>query len=303
MKNLLNLMNLKMLMIIALLAVVMSCSNEEQEVFQEDLNEIQDPENSDLSAVCSFGNTKYTYSGPGNDVNEAVDDEIDDRSCPYNYAQTTNGTPHTWGSYRLRAGTSTDNLQPRIERASKVVKNVKVGNFIEIKGTVRIKRVGDGDSTSTNGELGNSNGTYLIQAKGKHSTPDGEPVVGSADPAICLFVAKPIEENGIQYYDIYREQITERGGSGSGGRTLFGPITRVRQNRDFDITVKTGFDVSGGEFRHYVNSTINGVFRSFRVPNPDRALQAKLRMGAYRCKGGEAEILWRDVTTRFVNNP
>ncbi|PQJ73151.1 hypothetical protein [Polaribacter butkevichii] len=301
MKKQLNLMTLKTLAIVALSAVAISCSNNDQEVLEDDMNAIQDessaPESNNLTSACSFGNMKYTYSG-GFDVNKNVNTEIDDRSCPYNYVQTTNGTPYTWGVYRLRAGTSTDGLQPRIERASRVVTKVRSGNYVSVNGVVRIKKAGDGASTSTNGNLGNSNGTYFIQAKGTHNGGGGSP-----DPAICLFVAKPITVNGVQYYDIYREQITVRGGSGAGGRTLYGPITRVRQNRDFAVNVTTGFHQNPGQsMSHYVNATINGVTANFQVPRPDLAKQAKLRMGAYRCKGGEAEILWRSVTSGFRNN-
>ncbi|SFD25976.1 hypothetical protein [Algibacter pectinivorans] len=298
MKFQLNQINFKTLSVVALSAIVMSCSNDEQDVVEKDLNAVEDetlvPESDNLTDACSTA--MYTYPG---DVNSAVNTVIDDRSCVYNYTQTTFGTSYTWGYYRLRANTSSDHSQTRIERASKIVSNKKSGNYVNIRGWVRINRVGDGASTNTNGNLGNSNGTYFIQAKGKHTGGGGSP-----DPAICLFVAKPIKVGNDDYFDIYREEIITRGGEGSGGRTLYGPITRVRKNTDFYVSVSTGFhQAPGRSLSHYVNASINGVTANFQVPQAWRSTQAKLRMGAYRCKGGEAEILWRSVQTSFVNNP
>ncbi len=74
-----------------------------------------------------------------------------------------------------------------------------------------------------NGDTPNDrdDGTYIAQAKGKHTGGGGSP-----DPAICLFLAKPvygIDGQGRRTqvsFDIYREQINFRGGSGASGRTL-----------------------------------------------------------------------------------
>jgi len=60
-----------------------------------------------------------------------------------------------------------------------------------------------------------------MQAKGTH-TGGG----GSADPAICLYLAMPVygdDGNGNQVqvsFDIHREQIKVRGGSGAAGRDV-----------------------------------------------------------------------------------
>lgn len=278
---------------------VFSCASEE-EVFENELVVLEEedaaPESDDLTAAaCSGGNQSYTYSG---DVNSAVNSTIDDRSCAYNYTQTSNGTSHTWGVYRLKANNSTDGLQTRIERASKVVSNVKGGNYVQISGTCRIKKVGGRPSNNNYPyhDIRDKRGTYILQAKGKHSGGGG-----SSDPAICLFVAKKRVDNGVTYYYIYREQIVYRGGSGLGGRVLK-YITKVRENTDFNVTVKTGF-WGNPVNQHYVNATINGVTANWNVPEPDRALQAKLRMGAYRCHEGEAEILWRDnLAVSFKNS-
>ncbi|PWH82741.1 hypothetical protein DIS18_10940 [Algibacter marinivivus] len=298
MKKPLNLMKTKMLVMLALSVFVTSCSNDEQDMLEDDLNVTPDLnttlENSNLASTCST--TMYTYGG-GFDVNKNVNTIIDDRSCVYNYAQTTYGTPNTWGFYRLRANTSSDGNQTRIERASKVVTKVKSGNYIEISGTVRIAKAGEfPNETRSLGSMSNRDGTYFIQAKGRDTSGNGSP-----DPAIALFIAKATKVNGQDYFNIYREEIKKRGGSGNDRRLVY--ITRVKKNRDFDVKVRTGFSTnSDGSLRHYVNSTINGVFKSFPVPRADQALQAKLRMGAYRCKGGEAAILWRNVNTKFRNN-
>lgn len=294
----LNFKPLRTFMAVAVLATVMSCSNDQEEIVETtDLSGIQEElvaEDSSAARACST--TELPYSGPGTDVNKNVNTIIDDRSCVYNYVQTKYGTTNTWGMYRLRANTSSDSRETRIERASKVVRKVKSGNFVEITGTVRIARAGEfPNETRPLGSMTNRDGTYFIQAKGKDTSGNGSP-----DPAICLFIAKPIKVDGKNYFNIYREEIKRRGGEGEGGRRLT-YITRVRENRDFFVKVKTGFERRNGKLRHYVNSSINGVFKSFTVPRPDQATQAKLRMGAYRCKAGEAVILWRNVNAKIVD--
>jgi len=293
----LNLKQLKIFMAVATLATVMSCSNDQDDILEMDSSVTQEDDllvASNSSEACSTVMT--TYRGPGTDVNKNVNKTIDDRSCVYDYVQTKYGTRSTWGMYRLRANTSSDGRDTRIERASKVVRKVKSGNYVEITGTVRIVRAGEfPNETRPLGSMTNRDGTYFIQAKGKDRSGNGSP-----DPAICLFIAKPVKLNGKDYFNIYREEIKRRGGEGEGGRRLT-YITRVKANRDFYVKVKTGFETRNGKLRHYVNSSINGVFKSFTVPRSDQATQAKLRMGAYRCKAGEAVILWRNVNSKIVN--
>ena len=246
---------------------------------------------------------KYTFP---DDVNNGVDAIIDDRTCAYDYIQTMNKTEYTWGNYRLRAGTSSDVHHPRMERASRVVKKINSGNYVRIDGVCRIKRVGILKNRNLPNTVADKDGTYFIQAKGTHYAEPGKELKGSSDPAICLFLAKPhYESDGVTYnsFDIYREEIKYRGGEGDKGRNVI-YITNVEKNKDFNVSVVTGFSRtdSNSPIVHYVNAEINGVTANFIVPSPERAKEAKLRMGAYRCLGGEAEILWRSgVTSAIIN--
>lgn len=293
------------------LGSISSCSNDLQETNESNINVSQEEfvhaSNKLTSTTCT--NTTYTWTGGGTDHNIGVDNIIDDRSCTYDYIQGTYGSQYDWGSYRLTANDSGDSHQTRIERASDVVKNVKSGNYVQITGYCRILDAGTFTDSYGPNDMRDKDGTYFIQAKGTH-TGSG----GSNDPAIALFIAKPKRDssgniiynsNGkIASFDIYREEITVRGGSGTTGRQLI-YITNVSYNADFWVDVSTGFDTANGSLRHYVTSSINGVSSTFTVPEPNRALQAKLRMGAYRCHGGNATVLWRKGTTQanFVNNP
>lgn len=295
-----------------LIGSVISCSNDSHEDVTTNLTTSQEeevvPASNNLTAVtCS--QVLYTWTGVGTDHNVGVDATIDDRSCTYNYTQSTYGSSYDWGVYRLISTDDVGSLQTRIERASDVVKNIKSGNQVQITGYCRVLEVGTFTDNYDPNSMNDKDGTYLIQAKGTH-TGGG----GSSDPAIALFVAKPVRDsNGnvilnaqgkTDSFDIYREEILSRGGSGTSGRKLV-YITNVKYNKDFWVDVSTGFDTVNGALRHYVKSTINGVSSTFTVPEPERALQAKLRMGAYRCHGGAATILWRKGTTQavFVNNP
>ena len=155
--------------------------------------------------------------------------------------------------------------------------------------------------------VADKDGTYFIQPKGTHYAEPGKKLLGSSDPAICLFLAKPhYEKDGITYnsFDIYREEIKYRGGEGDKGRNVI-YITNVGKNKDFNVSVVTGFNRTdpNSPIVHYVNAEINGVTANFIVPSPERAKEAKLRMGAYRCLGGEAEILWRSgVSSSIIDN-
>jgi len=255
-----------------------------------------------LAATCET--EKYTFP---DDVNSGVDAIIDDRTCAYNYIQTKNETDFSWGSYRLKAGTSSDVHHPRMERASKVVKKINSGNYVRIDGVCRIKRVGILKNRNLPNTVADKDGTYFIQAKGTHYAEPGKKLLGSSDPAICLFLAKPhYEKDGITYnsFDIYREEIKYRGGEGDKGRNVI-YITNVGKNKDFNVSVVTGFNRTdpNSPIVHYVNAEINGVTANFIVPSPERAKEAKLRMGAYRCLGGEAEILWRSgVSSSIIDN-
>jgi hypothetical protein len=295
MKNQLNAFNVKALLILALFASVTSCSKDEEGFVEEDLLTIEEaPIVDNLTNACST--RRYTWTKT-RDVNQRVSKNIDDRSCKYNYTQVKKDG-NTYGLYRLEANDSSDRLQTRIERQGRTVGNARSGNFVEISGTCRITAVGSGDSQDTNGSMSNTNGTYFIQAKGRHTGGGGSP-----DPAVALFIAKPKTVGSTRYFEIYREEIKYRGGSGNNGRRLV-YITRVQSDKDFGVKVRTGFDNRGpnGSFRHYVNCTINGTFKSFPVPDARKGTEAKLRFGAYRCKGGRANIYWRSMGVVYKNN-
>ncbi|RXP46465.1 hypothetical protein EC396_14040 [Lutibacter sp. HS1-25] len=289
--------------------LLMSCTDDSQELNSviESEEEVTVPISNNLTAVtCS--QQLYTWTGGGTDHNVGVDATIDDRSCTYNYTQSTYGSSYDWGVYRLVSTDDVGSLQTRIERASDKVTNIKNGNYVQITGYCRILEAGSFTDNYPQTNVSDKDGTYFIQAKGTHTGTGGSP-----DPAIALFVAKPVRDsNGniilnsqgkTDSFDIYREEILLRDGSGSTGRQLV-YITNVKYNKDFWVDVSTGFDTVNGKLRHYVKSKINGVSKTFTVPEPERALQAKLRMGAYRCHGGSATILWRKGTKQanFVNN-
>ena len=291
---------------------LISCTNDSQELNNVDaIEEEADVSVSNNLTAVSCGSEKNTWSGfggTGEDYNVGVSAEIDDRSCSYNYSQSTYGSSYDWGVYRLVSSDDLGSLQTRIERATDVVRNVKNGNYVRITGYCRVLEAGTVSNPGNPTSMSDKDGTYILQAKGTHTGTGG-----SNDPAIALFLAKPVRgSNGkvilnsqgkTDSFDIYREEILYRGGFGASGRKLV-YITNVKYNKDFWVDVSTGFDMSGGKLRHYVKSAINGVNSTFAVPEPERAIVAKLRMGAYRCHGGSATILCRKGTKQngFVNN-
>ena len=183
-------------------------------------------------------------------------------------------------------------LQPRIERALSPNQTTSIGSYVRFTGTVRILEVGDTAADS-------NDGTYIMQAKGKHSGGGG-----SADPAICLYLAKPVygidsEGNEIQQsFDIYREQINVRGGEGTAGRDIVF-LTNVLKDEQVGIKLEVGFRAdpdNPGQKIHYSDAIIGGEEFNWNIPEPERALQSKIRYGAYRVKGGRAQIRWADTT-------
>lgn len=265
---------------------------------------------SENAPVCTPGNAGpriYRYQGPGADVNQTTvfkTRDIDDRTCTYNYTQETFGG-RTYGVYKIKANSNhIDNLQPRIERATRTVNTTGNGSYIRFSGYVTIRKAGHKSSSVPREELNNPSGTYIIQAKGKHTNPD----IGSADPAICLLVAKPRFSGGNQVsYDIYREEITKRGGSGLSGRDLVF-LTNIPANTRRFLRMENGFRANN---QQYVNVRIGGTDYNWDVPNSigednglvQRGTQAKIRFGAYRCTGGEADILWDGVSQTFNEVP
>ncbi|APY11602.1 hypothetical protein BWZ22_10270 [Seonamhaeicola sp. S2-3] len=217
---------------------------------------------------------------------------IDDRSCYANYKESTiDGI--TWGIYNITDGSNNQDapntLQPRIERSLSRSSSTVVGSYAKFTGIFRILEVGDAGSDS-------QNGTYIAQAKGKH-TGGG----GSNDPAICLYLAKPVYGTGINAdkqvaFDIYAERILERGGEGSGREVVF--LKQVNKNEIVDFELEVGFKEDPNDSTkkiHYCNAIIGGETFNWNIPEPDRGLESGIRYGAYRVKGGRAQIRWANT--------
>ena len=220
---------------------------------------------------------------------------IDDRSCYANYKESFI-FDETWGVYNITDGSNhmdaANTLQPRIERALSPSQATGIGSYARFTGTVRILEVGDAAGD-------NNDGSYIMQAKGKHTGGGGSP-----DPAICLYLAKPVYGkdnlgNNVQIsFDIYREQINYRGGSGAAGRDIVF-LTNVAKNEQVDIELEVGFREDPnkpGQKIHYADAIIGGTAFDFIIPEPERGTQSKIRYGAYRVKGGRAQIRWANTT-------
>lgn len=237
-------------------------------------------------------NATRTSSDLPNPVNLGT---IDDRSCYANYKES-NLYETTWGIYNITDGSNKFDatLQPRIERSLSRAVKLGVGTYVKFTGTVRILEVGD-----TTGE--NNDGSYIAQAKGKH-TGGG----GSADPAICLYLAKPVYGTGADAnkqvsFDIYAERILERGGSGSGREVVF--LKNIKKNEQTKFELEVGFreDPSDATKKiHYCDAVIGDEAFNWNIPDPERATESKIRYGAYRVKGGRAQIRWANTTYNKV---
>lgn len=223
---------------------------------------------------------------------------LDDRSCYSDYSESYI-YDKIWGIYNITDGSNhidaANTLQPRIERALSVCASTEIGSYTKFTGTVRILEVGDAAGT-------NSDGTYIMQTKGKHTGGGGSP-----DPAICLYLAKPVygdDGNGNQVqvsFDIYREQINYRGGEGAGRTIVF--LKNVAKNEQVDIELKAGFREdpnNPGQKIHYSDAIIGGEVFNWNIPEPERGTESKIRYGAYRVKGGRAQIRWADTTQEKV---
>lgn len=304
-----------------LLATTFSCSNEDNLL---DINEKQSV-NSEIISARTKGRKISGCNNPGgyqiyttgelpglsdssdfinkraiNGQNVDIIRDIDDRTCAYNYSQETRGGIK-YGKYRIRSGSNRYDspLQPRIERATKNVQR-KNGNFVSVEGFVRIRSVGDRPSGNnfSQTDTRDKRGTYIMQAKGKHSNQ----TIGSPDPAIALLVAKRATNGN---YNIYREEITVRGGSGSSGRRLI-KLKTVPGDQRVKIKMTNGWRTNTTQ---YVRVTISGTTFNWDVPNTKVRINgqdkfqvgqyAKIRFGAYRCHEGEADIWWSDIRHDF----
>lgn len=284
-----------------------SCSTDdglsEDIVFSDDPEPDPDPNTLVVAADEDTGN--YTTCNPdgenatrtSNDLPNPVNvGTIDDRTCYANYKESViDGV--TWGIYNITADSNNQDaantLQPRMERSLPVA-NANVGSFVKFKGDFRILEVADAGSFG-------QDGSYIAQAKGQH-TGGG----GSADPAICLFRAHPVYGTDVNVgkqvaFDIYAERILERGGSGSGREVVL--LKRVNKNEIVSFEMKVGFieDPNDPSVKiHYCNAIIGGEAFNWNIPEPERGTQSKIRYGAYRVRGGRAQIRWANTTHEIV---
>ncbi|SNR34699.1 hypothetical protein SAMN06265371_101557 [Lutibacter agarilyticus] len=248
--------------------------------------------------TCTDGKNNPKRDAP--DISNSVNiGAIDDRSCYADYEEVT-ANDVVYGVYNITDGSNhldaVNTLQPRIERSLARSQKTGVGSYAKFTGRVRILEVG---KTTSEG----SDGTYIMQAKGKH-TGGG----GSADPAICLYLAKPVygkdsSGNTTQVsFDLYREQIKVRGGSGASGREVV-YLTNIEKGKPTDIVLEVGFRVDPSDATkkiHYADAVIGGESFNFNIPEPERGTQSGIRYGAYRVKGGRAQIRWANTTYERV---
>lgn len=306
--------NIKFVSIALLIGFVsfFSCTKDGLELYSEDIIVYEDPNpdpDPDAVVVAADEDTSTDLACPSsglyqNDVTRNVDipnpaneGEVDDRSCYSDYSESIiDGT--TWGIYNITDGSNhwdaPGTLQPRIERASTIA-NANVGSFVKFTADFRILEVADAGSFG-------QDGTYIAQAKGQHTGGGGSP-----DPAICLYRAHPVYGTGINAdkqvaFDIYAERILERGGSGSDREVVF--LKQVDKNEIVSFELEVGFkeDPSNSALKiHYCNAVIGGEAFNWNIPDPERGTQSKIRYGAYRVRGGRAQIRWANTTLERVN--
>jgi hypothetical protein len=241
----------------------------------------------DLSCSPEFENPVRNEPDLPNSVNVGT---IDDRTCYSNYSEVS-AYGKTWGVYNIthesnHLGTS---LQPRMERSLSRSEATGAGSYARFTGTVRILEVADA------GVFG-QDGSYLAQAKGKHTGGGGPP-----DPAICLYRAHPVYGTGVNAdkqvaFDIYAERILERGGSGSGREVVF--LKQVNYNEEVEFELEVGFrqDPNNPDLKiHYCDAVIDGEAFNWNIPDPDRGIESGIRYGAYRVRGGRAQFRWADT--------
>jgi len=289
---------------IAILVVFLSFSScskddlpkqEEEEQVETDPDDpvIQSDEDTGPIVKCTtIGNNAARSTDIPNPVNVG---SIDDRSCYANYKESSI-LGKFWGIYNITHDSNhmdaPNTLQPRIERSLVRSQATGVGSYAKFEGILRILEVGD-----TSGDQ--NDGTYFMQAKGKHTGGGGSP-----DPAICLYLAKPVygtNDEGKQVqvsFNIYREQINFRGGSGTGGRTeVF--LKNVKKNEQVKIELEVGFreDPNNTSKKiHFADAKIGGEEFNWNIPEPERGTQSGIRYGAYRVKGGRAQIRWANTS-------
>ncbi|WP_143148119.1 hypothetical protein [Algibacter luteus] len=313
MKNSKIIYKLTSLVILVLFINFYSCQPDEKPVeFLEDVITAPDPDpeeetSPEVEEAIDEDIGAYTTCTPEGQNTERTKDianpvnvgTIDDRSCYADYKES-NVDGKVWGVYNITDGSNhmdaPNTLQPRIERSLPRAVKLGVGTYVKFTGTVRILEVGD-----TTGD--GSDGTYIAQAKGKHTGGGGSP-----DPAICLYLAKPVYGTGANAnkqvsFDVYAERILVRGGSGSGREVVF--LKNIEKNKQTDFQLEVGFRVDPNDATkkiHYCDAVIGGESFNWNIPEPDRATESKIRYGAYRVKGGRAQIRWANTTHTKVEN-
>jgi hypothetical protein len=312
MRNLKFIYKLASIAILIFFVSFVSCSSEdgpsEDDLFQGEPIPVPDPDpdpDPDPIVIPDEDTGSYTTCNPdgenatrtSNDLpNPANVGTIDDRTCYANYKESIiDGV--TWGIYNITADSNNQDaantLQPRMERSLPVA-NPNVGSFVKFTGDFRILEVADAGSFG-------QDGSYIAQAKGQHTGGGGSP-----DPAICLYRAHPVYGSGINAnkqvaFDIYAERILERGGSGSGREIVL--LKRVNKNDITSFVLEVGFKVDPNDASkkiHYCNAVIGGETFNWNVPSPERGTQSKIRYGAYRVRGGRAQIRWANTTHERV---
>ena len=219
---------------------------------------------------------------------------IDDRTCYANYKESS-VYGKTWGVYNITDGSNQfeTTLQPRMERSLSRSGKTGVGSYARFTGIVRILEVGDTSGTG-------SDGSYIAQAKGKHTGGGGSP-----DPAICLYLAKPVYGTGANAdkqvaFKIYAERILVRGGEGSGREIV--ELKTVAKDVEINFELEVGFRQDPNDATkkiHYCDVVIDDGVRTevkWNIPEPERGVESGIRYGAYRVKGGRAQIRWANTT-------
>ncbi|SMC79826.1 hypothetical protein [Cellulophaga tyrosinoxydans] len=308
MRKLKNPCQLRLLQLVIFLALY-SCQTDkitseevQEEIIENPTTEVGTNKNNDEDigsyTTCNpdGANATRTCCDLPNPVNVGT---IDDRSCYANYKESIKDGI-TWGIYNITDGSNNQDapntLQPRIERSLSRSGSTVVGSYAKFTGTFRILEVGDTAGT-------NQDGTYIAQAKGKH-TGGG----GSNDPAICLYLAKPVYGTGANTekqvaFDIYAERILQRGGEGSGREIVL--LKQVDKNEVTNFELEIGFKEDPNDSTkkiHYCNAVIGGEAFDWNIPEPDRGLESGIRYGAYRVKGGRAQIRWANTKYIKVEN-
>ncbi|MHA7943614.1 endo-acting ulvan lyase [Formosa sp. 3Alg 14/1] len=253
-----------------------------------------DEDTSAITRCTAEGTNPIRETDIPNPVNVGT---IDDRSCYANYKEST-VYGKTWGVYNITFDSNDfdTSLQPRIERSLSRSSETGIGSYARFTGVFRILEVGDTSGTS-------QDGTYLAQAKGKHTGGGGSP-----DPAICLYLAKPVYGTGEDAdkqvsFDIYAERILYRGGEGDGREIVF--LKNVKKDDETNFELEVGFKEDPNDVSkkiHYCNAVIGGETFNWNIPEPERGTESGIRYGAYRVKGGRAQIRWANTTYQKVEN-